>query len=78
LPPESTRTRRATPLAADPGLADELAKRLLDGHSPWTIHEDIRGAGGVRAPQRPDQHPGKEFLEWHAREVFHGPARHAP
>jgi putative restriction endonuclease len=32
--------------------------------------------GPVRRPQRPEWHPGPEYLAWHGREVFKGAARH--
>jgi putative restriction endonuclease len=34
--------------------------------------------GPVRRPQRPEWHPGADFLDWHGREVFKGEARHLP
>ena len=30
----------------------------------------------VRPPQRPEWGPGRDFLDWHGREVFKGEARH--
>jgi putative restriction endonuclease len=30
----------------------------------------------VRPPQRLEWHPEPDFLDWHAREVFKGAARH--
>lgn len=30
----------------------------------------------IHRPQRPTYYPDKEFVDWHVREVFHGPSRY--
>jgi putative restriction endonuclease len=30
----------------------------------------------IKGPQRPTYYPGKNYIEWHLKEVFHGPSRY--
>ncbi|MDY6826606.1 MAG: HNH endonuclease [Bacillota bacterium] len=54
----------------------------------FRVAEDAHGTGGmeewlmryhgkqIRKPQRPNYYPDDDFLHWHVREVFRGPARY--
>jgi len=59
----------------------------LDNNMLVQVAENAHGAYGmeewlmryhgqeIRKPQRPDYYPQDDFVDWHVREVFRGPAR---
>lgn len=53
-----------------------LVSDQANGTSGFTESLMTHHGKPIRAPQRPDWHPERKHLEWHAREVFKGEARH--
>ena len=66
----------------------DLGAFTLDKDGMLLVSDQANGSAGfeeallrhhgrrVRPPQRPDQRPVPDHLDWHAREVFKGEARH--
>lgn len=57
-----------------PELAIQVSERVngATGLAEWLLDFHARS---LRRPQRLEYEPGPAYLGWHAREVFHGPAR---
>lgn len=60
-------------------LNDDMIFRVAeDAHGTGGMEEWLMRYNGkqIRKPQRPDYYPEDDFLYWHVREVFRGPARY--
>lgn len=60
-------------------LTDKLVFQVAEkAHGTHGMEEWLMRYHGqeVRKPQHPDYYPGNDYINWHVREVFRGPARY--